>query len=249
MAIMLFNLGSGLNAQVSMKDSLRVHMFTPAYSIQLPFGDMKSRYGLSHTVGLSYSFLLKKRWMITTEGSFLFGQNVKNKVSIFSGIASDITTSNGYIISQSGVYSNLAITERGYVLSLKTGKLLPVLKNNPNCGLLLQIGAGIMQHKIRIDVSQNDAPQLRNDYKKGYDKMCNGPALVEYFGYQHLDNNKRVNFTGGIELIQAWTQSRRAYYFAEGKKPDENRMDVLIGLKLGWIIPIYRKTGNEYYYY
>jgi hypothetical protein len=242
-------LQSTLLAQEKKIEGSAVHILQPAYSMQLPFGDMKDRYGLSHTIGAGYTFMGKNRMMFTVEGNFLFGPNVLNKSSVFAGTGSWITTTDGYIINKEGVYSNLAVTERGYTVWMKAGKLFPLKKTNPNKGIMVQIGAGMLQHKIRIDVSQNDTPQLRDDYKKGYDRLCNGPALTQFIGYMHLDNNKKINFFGGLELTEAFTQSRRAYYFAERIKPDEKRFDMLIGLKLGWMVPIYSKSGQEYYYY
>lgn len=247
LAGLLFHLSA--KAQNNMKDSLRVHMMTPGYSMQLPLGDMSKRFGLSHTIGAGYTYMSKSRWLISAEGNFLFGPNVKNRAGVLAGDYAWITTADGHVINKEGVFSNLAITERGYSIVLKAGKLIPASSRNPNRGLVLQIGGGMLQHKIRIDVSQNDTPQLRDDFKKGYDRLCNGPAIVEYVGYQHLDSDKRINFYGGVEVMQAFTQSRRAYYFAEGIKPDEHRFDMLIGFRIGWIIPFYSKTGREYYYY
>jgi hypothetical protein len=232
-------------AQQSARDSLNISMFYPAYSIALPFGDLKERFGLSHTIGGGYTFLTKSRWMFTAEGNFLFGGNVKNRSSVLAGIM----TSDGHVINEEGTFANLAVTERGYTFWIKTGRVFPFKKLNPNSGILVMAGAGMLQHKIRIDVSQNNTPQLRSDYKKGYDRLCNGPAITQFIGYQHIDNNKRLNFFGGIEIVEAWTKSRRSYYFAERLIPNEKRFDMQVGIKIGWLVPLYRKTGREYYYY
>ena len=220
-------------------------MLYPTYSLSIPSFDMKDRYGISHAVGAGYTFVFKNKWLLNLEGNFLFGNNIKNAGDILSSI----TTRDGHIISQSGTYSQVALSERGYTFGLKTGKLITFGKPEQNSGLLLMTGAGMIQHKIRIDVSDNTAPQLRKDYKKGYDHMCNGPALTEFIGYQYLSEAKRINFFAGLEFTFAWTQSRRAYYFAEMMKPNESRFDMLTGLKIGWVIPIYGKSGHEYYYY
>jgi len=79
--------------------------------------------------------------------------------------------------------------------------------------------------------------------------MCNGPALNQYIGYQHIDPGKRLNFYAGFEFTEAFTRSRRAYYFSEKVKPDENRFDLLVGIRIGWLVPFYKKVGREYYYY
>jgi hypothetical protein len=196
-----------INAQVNTKDSLKLHLFYPSYAIHLPLGDMKERFGLSHSIGFGYSYLSKSRWMLNAEGNFLFGPNIKDLPSVLGGI----TTTDGYVINSEGTFGNLAITERGYTFLVRTGKLYRLGHRNPNSGIIVLAGGGFMQHKIRIDVSKNDVPQLRGDYKQGYDRMCNGPALSEFVGYQHLDNDKRLNFFIGLEAIQAWTADRRPY--------------------------------------
>ena len=234
-----------LQAQVNPKDSLSFSMFFPSYSMDLPGADMKERFGLSNTIGAGYTYLFKNRWMISAEGNFIFGHYLKN----YGSILSNISTKDGQIIDQNGVFASLAISERGYSFFLKAGHLIPLAGPNPNSGLILMAGGGMLQHKYRIENSDNAAPQLRGDYKKGYDHLCNGPAVTEFIGYQYIGNDKKINFFAGLEFIQAWTQSRRAYYFNEMKVPDEKRFDMLSGIKLGWIVPLYRKTGHEFYYY
>jgi hypothetical protein len=220
-------------------------MFYPSYSFNLPWADLKDRFGYCHTIGGGYTYMTRNHWLITAEGNFIFGNQVKNRASLLDGIL----TNDGYVINQEGTYANLALTERGYSFWLKAGKLIPMGKVNDKTGMVLSAGAGMLQHKIRIDVSQNDTPQLRKDYRKGYDRLCNGPALTEYIGYQYLDANKKLNFFFGLELTQAFTESRRIYYFSENARPNEKRIDLLTGIKIGWIVPLYRKTGQEYYYY
>jgi hypothetical protein len=217
----------------------------PSYSIGLPAMDLKDRFGLTQSVGAGYTFLFKNKWLLNVDGNFIFGKNVKIADTLFKYIA----TSDGHIIDQSGTYAQVAISERGYSFWVKTGKLIPFNKAKPYSGVLIMSGAGFLQHKIRIDVAQNTARPLRGDLKKGYDHMCNGPALTEFVGYQYLNKAKKVNVYGGIDFTFAWTQSRRAYYFMENIRPSEKRFDMLSSIKLGWYIPISRKTGREYYYY
>ncbi|NVO19751.1 MAG: hypothetical protein HXX13_08625 [Bacteroidetes bacterium] len=217
----------------------------PSYSLNIPAFDMKDRFGITQSLGAGYSIIFKNKWLLDFEGNFLFGGKIKNSASLLAPIA----TSNGYIIDQSGTFASIAISERGFTFWLKTGKLIPTGTRDPNSGILLMSGIGMMQHKIRIDVSQNTAPQLRTAYKKGYDHLCNGPAINEFVGYQYIDPLKRVNFYAGLDFSLAWTQSRRAYYFTEMTRPNEKRFDMLCGIKIGWLVPIYGKSSHEYFYY
>jgi len=207
-------------AQDKQDDRKTFSIFYPSYSINLPSFDMKKRFGLSHSIGAGYTLMFKNNWLVNVEGNFLFGKNIKHADSLFRFIV----TRDGNIIDQSGNYTQVALSERGFTFWLKAGKLIPFGKPGQGSGLLLMTGAGMMQHKIRIDVSQNSAPQLRSSYKKGYDHMCNGPAITEFIGYQYLQPAKKINFFAGLEFTFAWTQSRRAYYFSEMIRPNERRL-------------------------
>lgn len=232
--------------QVNVKDSsISFPMISASFGMHLPAGDMKDRFGISNTVGAGFGFKTKSNWYFGLEGNFIFSEKIKNESSILANIA----TSDGHIIDENGVYANIALLERGYDLRLRTGKIIPVGHSNPNSGLMITGGVGFLQHKIRIENSDNAAPQVAGDYKKGYDHMCNGPALNQFIGYTHFSNNRKINYFAGIEAIEAFTQSRRAYYFAEMKRPEERRFDMLIGIKLGWTFPLYNKSSREFYYY
>jgi hypothetical protein len=233
-------------AQVNVKDSaLNISMFYPTYGYSMPGGDLADRFGFSHQIGVGFMFKAKTGWSFSLEGNYIFRDGVKNPASILSGIA----TSDGHIIDEGGVFANVMLLERGYSLFAKVGKLFPVIGPNPNSGLLVQFGAGMLQHKIRIEVPNNTAPQLRGDYKKGYDHMCTGPAITEFVGYQHLGNQRKLNFYAGFDFVQAYTFSRRSYYFNEKIIPDEKRIDLLSSIKIGWYLPLYNKTRQAFYYY
>jgi len=234
------------HAQANVKDSaLSINMFYATYGFGMPGGDLDERFGFSNQIGFGYMYKAKNGWNISLEGDFIFRDGVKNTQSILSNIA----TSDGFIIDEAGVFANVMLLERGYTIWAKVGKLFPFAGSNPNSGLLVQLGGGMLQHKIKIQDPNNSAPQLKGDYKKGYDHMCNGPALSQYIGYQYLGNLRKLNFFAGVELVQAFTSARRSYYFNEMVRPDEKRIDLLNSLKVGWYIPLYKKTRQKYYYY
>lgn len=241
----LFLMPHILKAQVNVKDSaLNVSMIYPTYAFGMPGGDLKERFGFSHQIGAGYIFKARNGWSINVEGNFIFRDGVKNQASILSGIS----TSDGFIIDEGGVFANVMLLERGFTFWVKAGKLFPVAWSNPNSGILVQFGGGMLQHKIRIQDPNHSAPQLKGNYAKGYDHMCNGPALTQFIGYQNLSNNRKINFFAGVEFVQAYTQSRRAYYFNEMVHPDEKRIDLLSSIKIGWYLPLYKKTRQKYFY-
>ena len=76
---------------------------------------------------------------------------------------------------------------------------------NSNSGILLMGGAGILQHKIRYEIPDNNAPQLSSEHKKGYDRLSNGPSISQFIGYVHFGNNRTINFHIGAEFTGSRT--------------------------------------------
>jgi hypothetical protein len=93
------------------------------------------------------------------------------------------------------------------------------------------------------------SPQLAGDLKKGYDRLTNGPSVSEYFGYTYLSNNRLLNFFVGLECSQAFTKDRRIWDYQMMKPDDSQRLDLLYGLRAGWILPLYKRVPKAYYYY
>jgi hypothetical protein len=113
---------------------------------------------------------------------------------------------------------------------------------------MLNIGGGMLQHKILIDNEDRNVPSISGDYKKGYDRLSNGFALREFIGYQFLSNYRLINFYAGVEFIQAWTKCRRIVNFDTMQRDLTKRHDLLIGIRVGWLLPIYNRMPDEYYY-
>jgi len=107
----------------------------------------------------------------------------------------------------------------------------------------------LLQHHIRIENKDNNAPQVLGDYKKGYDRLTNGFAAKTFIGYQYLDSKRRFNFYAGFEFYQAWTKNRREYNFDTMSRDNNLYHDYLYSFKAGWILPIYYRTPDKFYYY
>ena len=124
-------------AQVSVKDSaLNISMIYASYGYGMPGGDLDERFGFSNQIGIGFMHKAQNGWSYSFEGNFIFRDGVKNQADLLSGIL----TSDGYLIDESGVFANVMLTQRGFTLWAKAGKLLPVIGPNPNSGLLLQFG-------------------------------------------------------------------------------------------------------------
>ncbi|MCD4680697.1 MAG: hypothetical protein K8S00_09955 [Bacteroidales bacterium] len=234
------------NAQTGVKDStIFTTLLFGSYAYQVPGNDIAKRFGNNSSIGGGCLVKTKENLLFGIDFNFLFSDNVKEEDSLLK----DITTSEGYLIGQDGLYAEIHMWERGFNSSFKVGKIFPLFGPNPNSGLAVMVGIGYLQHQIRIENRDKTAPQVNGDYKKGYDRLTAGLTINQFIGYMHIGNNKIVSFFAGIEFTQAWTQSMRVYDFDKRSKNDSRYFDTLTGIKVGWIIPLYKRKPDKYYYY
>lgn len=246
-----------MRAQTNANDST-ISAFIPnfAYSFQFPGGDVADLYGHNSTIGGGFLYKTKKNLLFSLDVNFIFGNQVKQADTILWMI----TNADGMIIDANGIYPEFAIYERGYSLNFRIGKVMKVLRTNPNSGLMLMGGAGYLMHRMKIDVQGKTVPQLKDDYGKGYDRLTGGFTLNEFIGYFYMGRSRILNFYGGFEFYQGFTKSLRdrdfdrvIYDQATGTykvlgKDNNNYLDLFFGIKIGWMIPIYSRAPDKYYY-
>lgn len=210
---------------------------------QLPSGDMVKRFGPNMNVGTSFHYKTNKNIIYGFVFSYLFGKTVKEDVM------KQLKTPEGNVVDNAGNPADLRITERGMHINLQAGKVFALSKKNRNSGLTVTIGAGVLQHKINLYDAQQRIAAVKGDLKYGYDRLSFGFAVNEFIGYLFLSKNHFTNFYVGIESTQAWTRSLRKLNYDTGLRDTKQRMDILSGLKFGWILPLYKRQPNDYYYY
>jgi hypothetical protein len=239
LALPLISLG-----QSNKPDSvIRVPMVSVSYSFQLPGADMAERFRANSNAGIHFLWKTRRNLLFGAEWNFIFSKNPRE-----SEILDSIKTSNGNIIDRNGEYALIRLYERGHTACLRFGKLFPLSSRNLNSGLFFLISAGYMQHKIRIDEIGRRTPQLSPDYKKGYDRLTSGLLTGISAGYMLITNNRYVNGFIAAELWPAFTQSRRSVNFDTMTRDTQKRIDILYGLRIGFILPLYPKVPNEFYY-
>jgi len=233
-------------SQVNVNDSV-VSAFIPsfAYSFQIPGGDVATQYGNNSTIGGALMFKTRKNLLFSFNLGFIFGNQIKNADSILRFVETD----NGYIIDGNGTYALYSLYERGYNFSFNVGKIINVLNPNPNSGIMLSGGVGYLAHRLNIDVQHETAPQITGDYALGYDRLTSGIALNEFVGYFFMSKTRVLNFYAGFEFYQAFTKSRRDYIFDQMGPDNTTHTDFFYGFKIGWMIPIYDRAPDAYYYY
>ena len=234
--------------QVNVKDSSVVApLICSSYSAQIPGGDMAKRFGFNSAIELQFLLKTKKNWIFGASADFILGNQVRE-----TGMLDSIKTTDGFLISNDGKLADTRFLERGFSAFVKFGKLFPVWGVNPNCGMFATAGVGILEHKIRIELidgTEKTVPQLTDEIKKGYDRLSNGIAFTQCVGYLFLSNNRITNFFFSLEVTEAFTKNRRSYDYDLMKQDDRARTDLLYGVRLGWVLPVYKRVPREFYTY
>jgi hypothetical protein len=215
-------------------------LFDVQYGVQTPGGDLETRFGWNSTLGFGARYKFESGWIIGTQYNWMFGNKVK-EVSMFDSILGP----TGEIIDKDGLFSVIRLNQRGHTMTLNGGRLFPLLKNNKNSGILVDVGFGFMLHRIDIFASSLTVPQVTDDYEKGYDRLTGGMAFTQFIGYQHLDPKKRANFQVGFSFQQAFTKSMRSIDFDTRTYNSTKRTDMLQGIRIGIILPVYTKKLSE----
>lgn len=208
-------------------------------NMELPAADMAKRFGLSFRIGPSVLYKTESNWMFGAKGDFIFGSKIREDSLLYN-----VADEYGAFINDAGERIGVQLYERGYAVGLQAGKMFPLTKSRPDAGLLLLTGAGFIQHKISIFDKDKTIPQLRGDYRKGYDRLTNGWYLEQFVGYQSFDRRGLLNYHIGLNILAGFTQGRRDYQFDLMRPDNGSRLDLLFGIRAGWYIPIFH-TGRE----
>ena len=204
------------------------------YGYQIPGGDLSSRFGANHGIGGGVDYLTEKNWIFGVNINWLFSSNIKEDV------LSNLRNVNNVFIGNNGSVGNILLRMRGVYAAGYLGKLIPISSKKKRSGIRITVGGAFLQHRIRIqDDAEVPVASLRDEYAIGYDRLTNGPALNQFLGYQYLSKNRRINFYLGLESTQGFTTSVRGYNFDTRSFDTDTRLDVLYGLRLGWVLPFY----------
>lgn len=232
-------------AQRNVKDSI---ISTPIlgvhYGANWTNGDLAERFGYLNHVGLMAGYKTSKNWFWGIDANFLFGSKIR-----LPDVLAGLRDSKGNITDQNGDIANVQITSRGFNVNIAAGKLFPILSPNVNSGILVHGGIGYLAYKLRIDTPYHVVPEIELDYRKGYDRLTNGVSLHQFVGYQFMANKGFVNFYGGFYAQEGFTKNQRNLFFDMPDVPVSNktRLDVQIGFRFGWIIPVYKRLPKDYY--
>jgi len=54
-----------------------------------------------------------------------------------------------------------------------------------------------------------------------------------------------LNFTIGVDALFGFTQDRRDYLYDVMRPDNQQRLDILFGLRGGWFIPIFKRKSED----
>lgn len=231
-------------AQLTPRDSsLSIWMVRMYGTYQKPGGNLANRFGNSAGIGIEVVRQINSKWQFSLNGGFILGRDLKE-----DSILKYVTTSTGDLITESGIFANYNLLERGWYSYASVGRLFRLSRGaTPNCGITTDFGVGFMQHKIKLEASRSSVPYIQGDYQYGYDRLTNGFALRQSIGYQFMGINRLTNFHVSLEIQEGFTQNRRPINFDTMMKDNTKRIDLLIGARFAWTLPIYRRSEKDYY--
>ena len=213
------------------------------YAPQIPLGDLDDRFGLNFAPEVSADFLTSNNWLIGLQGMYLFGNNVEEDV------LAGLRTESGDIIGNDRDPADILLRQRGWYLGVRAGRLIGLFEDNPRSGIRLNLGVGLLQHKIRIQEDPFRAvPQIEGEYLKGYDRLTNGLTLHQFVGYQVIGKNTGINITAGFEFYEGFTQNSRAFNFDTRVADTSERLDILAGFRFSFTLPFYLGNAEDVYY-
>lgn len=207
--------------------------------------DLANRYGFLNHLGFLAGYKSKKNWFYGVDANFMFGNKIKIP-NLLSGLAD----SYGNITDMNGDIAKVVLSVRGFNSNLTFGKVFPILSPNANSGIFIHGGFGILAHKIRIETQDQVIPSIELDYKKGYDRLSIGPNFHQYLGYALMANRGLVNFHAGFYAQEGFTTNMRSIFFDQPSitVSKKTMLDIQIGFKIGWFVPIYKRLPKEFYY-
>ena len=218
-------------------------------------GSMRDLYKgpyLDFSIGCDYKY--KSNWMVTLDADLWFGYNSDNLRDREQRIP--VYTPSGIALCWGGYDGAVTAYNRGLSARVGGAKIIPVIKDNPNSGIMLKLSGGWMMQKTVFsqDMNESPVPQLNGDYAKMYDHLRHGAILTEGIGFIFMSNlSTYVNFKVMFEVSQCFSWSTRPYQLDNliglNGKDSGRHFDLMYGLRLSWMFPLMGKTTYDYYYY
>lgn len=165
-----------------------------------------------------------------------------NKVS-YTNLFGDMLGPSGEILDQNGFPTIIRYYMRGNSTTFTVGKLIGGRPGKPG-KFEIALGAGFMQHYVKMKFDAGRTPQLEGQYAQGYDRLTNGLQLVQHFRWHYL-NPETISLFAGLDISQGFTQNRRSWNFGDFGPDKSRHFDFYTGLSAGIIIPLSLKSQAQ----
>ncbi|MCQ2285558.1 MAG: hypothetical protein MJZ76_01630 [Bacteroidales bacterium] len=216
------------------------------FSYQFPVGDLANTFKSNLNIGTGFTYKTARNWTWSVDFNYMFGSKLSCELKDVLG---PMVNKNGDILDGYGMKATLGVEGRYWNLGAGFGKIFSVSKKMKNSGIWINAQFGYLSHKIHFTDNDHLIDQLDGDYKKGYDRRSGGFYMTQFIGYIHLGKLRVASFYGGIEIYEMWTVPTRSWNFVTGATSSEKKFSALLGVKVGWIIPLYEQKRTETYYY
>jgi len=182
-----------------------------SYSYGIPLADLEQRYGSHLCLGIGMTYQpAKSHFNFGGRFSYFFGSEVKEDV-----LKSFRSSFDGLLLGSDNFLAELNLKERGFIIQLNTGGLIPIFsQNKARQSFKWQMGVGYIQHHIRFVDDARALTQFSTEYLEGLDRMSNGWAIIPFVGYELLSRFGRLSFFTGIDPVLASTAIRRSINYA-----------------------------------
>lgn len=219
-------------------------LIMPNYTAQFPFASQKQRYGFNSLFSMQILYKTDHNWLMGINGGFIYGTHVKENYLL------DSLAYGGFLVTQYNDITQVKVEQWGMNIQFTAGKIIPFNPKYPDAGILIMDGFGFIQNKIAYNVKASELPQLSPQYRKGYDRMDNGPVLSQFIGGTFMARRKYFSGYAGLQFDAGFTRDRRPYDFYSMQVLNDKRYDLFVGIKVGYILPVWLKTSEkEFFYY
>lgn len=233
-----------LSAQKLITEPVSMPLVSIQYGLNLSAADLNQRFGLHSNAAIGVGYKTHKHWQFELKGQALFGQKVKEE-----NIVSHLINEDGTITGNTGQPADVTAVMRGFSTGFSVSRLIVFQDDLPNSGLIVKLGTGFMQHKIKYEDVLNEVPQFSDKYVVLFDRLSNGLYVSQAIGYQYLAKNRLVNYSITFEIMEGFTASRRNYNFNETNNEKLNRLDISYGIQFTWFLPFYDRSKSKERYY
>ena len=214
------------------------HFFELSYTALSGNTKFTQKSAFVSAVGMAYSYETKRNIIYELQYRFLFGN--------YSGpdLFTALRTQQGLLIAVDGSLTDVSILYSGNSLCFNIGKNWSLTTNSE---LQFLLGMGLYQEVLSLRSLGATLPFLVNGMSKGYDQLSMGPSFRQALRWRHLGAQKRINYSVGIFVEQAFLRNLRKFNYFNYTADEAQHFNLMFGLQLAWIIPAFTASKEEFF--